>query len=226
MSLLASGIYTVPEASRLIGVHPNKIRGWVAGYPRTQSDPIIRNQIEDQNGQLAFSFTNLMEARFVNFFSQHGVNARSIRLMAEEARRILSHPHPFATNIIFTTDGERIFATAADKAQDKKLYDLKSKNFAFYRIIKQSFKEGVEYDPSGEAMSWRPRKHIAPHVILNPKMAFGQPVMETSGTPTRAIFDAFRADGETYESVGYWFEVPPEEVEEAVTFEFEIARTA
>jgi hypothetical protein len=51
-------------------------------------------------------------------------------------------------------------------------------------------------------------------------------VLERSGIPTRALYDAFRAEGETYESVGRWYAVEASAVREAVQFETELTKQA
>jgi uncharacterized protein (DUF433 family) len=73
--------------------------------------------------------------------------------------------------------------------------------------------------PGGNAEAWYPRKPSEPNVIVNPKMAFGQSVIEKYGVPTKVLFDAFNAEGGSYESVAYWFDVAEEDVKEAVRFE-------
>lgn len=217
--LLRQGIFTVPEAARLLEASPAKVRGWVAGYPHTKAPPILENELGFADNRLAMSFTNLMEVRFINTFSRFGVKVVAIRDMLEEAKRLLDHPHPFATNAIFRTDGKKIFAASAERTDDKALYDLKAKNWAMHDVIAQSLIEGVEFDPSGNAAGWRPRRHVAPNVVIRPAWSFGKPVLKDVQIPTRTIFDSFCAEGETEESVAYWFQISSDEVREAVRFE-------
>lgn len=225
-NLLETGIYTVPEAARLLSIPQRKLRGWVSGYSPARLDPLIQNEIGKLDNALALSFVNLMEARLIHAFAQQGVSVKSIRCMAEEARRFLDHPHPFATDILFRTDGKKIFIVVAEKTGDKRLYDLKSKNWAFYDILSDQLKEGVVYDTNGNAEAWQPRKKIAPNVVIHPKIAFGQPILRESGVPTRALLDAFSAEGETYESVSAWYDVPVDQVKEAIRFEMELDMAA
>ncbi|MFD0987995.1 hypothetical protein [Methyloligella solikamskensis] len=219
MSDLLGGYYTVPDAARLLEVAPQKVRGWLAGYPRTKADPLLENEVGWAEKRFALSFTNLMEVRFVAAFSGIGVQTRAIREMLTEAKELLKHPHPFATNAIFKTDGKRIFVEAAEATEDRVLYDLQAKNWAMHEIIVQSLIDGVEYDPQGDAKAWHPRRYEAPNVIVRAAQAFGQPIMDESGVPTRILFDAFLAEGETEESVSRWYGVNPETVKEAVRFE-------
>ncbi len=223
MDLLTTGIYSIPDAARLVRVSPARMRGWFQGYSQATRGPLLSNQLERIDSKAAITFINLIEARFIREFARHGVSIQSIRVMAENAQEMLESDHPFATNIVFQTDGKIIYAIldkTVDDTKDKGLLNLKSKNYAFYEIIKESLRKGVEYSSDGLAKSWYPRKNDAPNVIVHPSFAFGRPVTDKDGVPTRALFDAFQGEGETYESVGYWYDVPPEIVKQAVKFEW------
>ena len=104
----------------------------------------------------------------------------------------------------------------------KKLYDLRKRNWAWHEILGNFLVQGIEFDPLGVAREWRPKKNTFPHVLVNPKIAFGQPVLAESGIPTQALRDAFDAEREL-ESVSDWYQVPKERVEEAILFEAELA---
>ena len=98
--------------------------------------------------------------------------------------------------------------------------------WAFHEIIVQSLLDGVRFDPQGTAKRWHPRPSTAPKIVLDPMIAFGQPALEDNGVPTQALYNAFRAEGETYESVAVWYDVPTEQVQEAVRFEVDLARAS
>jgi len=223
---LGTGVYTLQEASRLLTVPVSKLRGWVAGYPGTAAEPIITTEHEVLDNHVALSFINLMEARFIDAFSKYGVHVRSIRLMAAEAKRVLNHSHPFATDFLFRTDGRKIFIEVAEETGDKKLYDLRGKNWAFHGLLAAALKEGVVFGESGVARAWHPRPRITPNVVVDPRFAFGQPILEQSATPTRALLDAFHAEGESYEMVANWYQLPVEQVRQAIEFEFQLALAA
>lgn len=229
VDLLETGIYSVAEATRLLRLQKlsasqQRVRGWVAGYPRTMGEPVIKNQVGFHGRRLAMSFTNLMEARFIAYFSGKGVSVVHIRAIVEEARDFANHEHPFATNVMFKTDGKRIFGLVAEKTGDPWMYDLKKKNWAMYTVMKQSLRPGVVYGPEGEALAWYPHKGFAPNIIIHPKRAFGQPILKGSGVPTATLYDSFKADEENFETVANWFEVPVAQVKEAVRFEERLAR--
>lgn len=224
VSLLESGIYSVTDARYLIGLRDMRVRRWIDGDRRTNAGAILQNELGWFGGKLAFSFVNLMEMRFLAFFADAGVNIRSIRIMAEEAKSVLKHPHPFATSTVFKTDGKKIYAETHRQTGDDQLYNLYDRNFELKPIIAQSLKAGVVYDPSGLVRAWYPRKDTAPNVIVQPKHAFGRPVLRDSGIPTKTLADAAEVD--SVATVARWFDVPKNRVEEAIRFEKELKRAA
>lgn len=224
--LLDTGIYTVSEAAVLLNTASQRVRGWISGYPRTKGAPIISNEVGWLDGQLAMAFVNLMEVRFIDYFAKRGVHVSSIRAMAKEAKEFLNHPHPFATNTIFKTDGKEIFAEVADKTGDPKLYALKKRNWAMYEVMAASLQNDVVYTPEGDPELFVPRAKIAPEVIIHPKISFGQPVLRASGVPTKTIMNAFLAEGKDIDAVSDWYELPADHVRQAIKFEQDIAKAS
>jgi len=218
--LLQGGIYTITEAAFLVGVSQQKIRGWTAGYSGRKSSPIIQVDIGSSGDRRALSFRNLMEIRFVRVFEHAGVRLGHIRSIIEQVREITRHPHPFATDIVFRTDGQKVVGLI--KSQ---IYDLKSKNLEMFEVVFNSLKDDVEYDFNGNAQSWFPRRQIAPNVIVHPSFSFGSPILKQSKIPTRTLADAVKAEGEI-SIVADMYEVRVREVREAIAFENELRKAA
>jgi uncharacterized protein (DUF433 family) len=222
-ALLDGGIYSIPEAAGLVGSDQSAMRVWVEGRPGKQL-PIIDNQIGRLGRRVAISFTNLMELRFVAFFAKAGVGLREIRSIMNEAKEILEHPHPFATKTVFKTDGRKIVAEIGRK-NGIAIYDLKTTNYEMALVVMDSLKDDVVYDPTGNAIFWRPRPTLAPNVVVHPSYSFGRPILKNSGVPTEALFDAMRAE-KSAKIVAELYEVPERQVYEAVSFESDLRRAA
>lgn len=193
--LSRTGIYSVREAANLIGVPAQKVRAWVEGWSGTEEPPLIDNDLGWVDKRLALSFANLMELRFVAFFTDAGVTLTELRRIMGEVRVQIRRPHPFATNLIFKTDGAKVVAEIARRNGVSDIYDLRSRNFEMGTVVYKSLKEGVFYDPAGDAKAWFPRRLLAPNIIVDARLAFGRPVIKGRGIPTEAIADAARAEG-------------------------------
>ncbi|MFZ5618515.1 MAG: hypothetical protein ACOZAA_14470, partial [Pseudomonadota bacterium] len=192
--LLEIGIYTIPEVAELVDAPQADVRIWVEGRKGLQ-DPVIQNQLGRVGGKTAVSFANLMELRFVARFANAGVRLNEIRKIMNEVRELIRHPHPFATNTVFKTDGRKIVAEIARKHGLNLVYDLHSKNYEMQSVILKSLKENVVFNLKGEAVEWTPRPDIAPNVIVHPRIAFGHPVLRRSRIPTETIAKAVKVEG-------------------------------
>jgi len=191
-----------------------------------RQQPVIENQLGLVNGKVAVSFTNLMELRFVARFSRAGVRLNEIRSIMQEAKDTLAHPHPFATRIVFQTDGRKIIAAITRKHGLELVYeDLKTKNYEMPIVVMPSLKEDVIFDPAGNVVAWFPRKEIAPNVIVHPRFSFGRPVLQGSRIPVEVLADAVSAEG-SVRAVAQQFEIPERQVKEAVRFQADLRQAA
>ena len=223
--LLVGGIFTVPETAELVGAPQASVRVWVGGKKGRQA-PVIDNQLGMVDGKVAVSFTNLMELRFVSQFSKAGVRLNEIRSIMQEAKDTLAHPHPFATKIVFHTDGKKIVAAITRRHGVELVFeDLKTKNYEIPIVVLPSLKEDVVFDPNGNMVAWYPRKEIAPNVIVHPRFSFGRPVLQDSRIPTETLALAVKAEG-SVRSVAEQFEIPEKQVREAVRFQADLRQAA
>jgi uncharacterized protein (DUF433 family) len=223
-NLLEAGIYTVPDAAELVEAPARLVRIWVGGHKGKQ-EPVIVNDLGQVYGKTAVSFHNLMELRFVALFHNAGIRLQEIRAIMSEARRSLDHPHPFATKIVFRHDGRKIVAEIARKNGVKNIYDLRSRNYEMHPVVMKSLRDDVIYDPAGEATAWRPRRKIAPNVVVHPVFSFGQPILQHSHIPTATIAAAAKAE-KSARAAAWLYEVTEGEVREAVRFEQALHKAA
>jgi uncharacterized protein (DUF433 family)/DNA-binding transcriptional MerR regulator len=226
--IIGVGVYSVPEASRLTGIPPARIRRWLRGYEfnnrgtHRRSAPVWRAQLAPVDETMALGFLDLMEIRFVDGFLKAGLSLAKIRAAAKVATELVGRNHPFSTQK-FKTDGKRIFAELQHRESgDKAMLDLERSQFGIYEFIVPSLMKGIEFDEQGQAARWHPLASEAPLVVVDPERQFGQPVIETAGVQTSAIVDAWKAEG-SVDAVARWFEIPCNAVEQAITFEFKLA---
>lgn len=218
---LLAGFFSTAAAARLVGAHPNTVRGWVEGYRKTKIGPVIDRDFE---GTGALSFLDLMELRFISFFRSQGVGMPTIRLAAENLRRDLGVQHPLAVSSEkYVTDRKRIFGRSAQQEGDDLTFDMVSGQHEMWDMIEQTVEKGVVFDPSTHLASlWHPRADAFPEVIIDPRVAFGKPTVRGTRIPTSVLFQQFKADG-SKQQVADWFEVDEEIVSTAIAFEIEAA---
>ena len=202
-------------AAKFLGESGTKIRSWIEGYPNSDADPIIHRQLPPINGRTVLGFLDLIEARFVRHFDHLGSSPKFIRKVADKLRERHKTDHPFATNKRFRTDGKTIIMeTITD--EEKRLLNLRNDNFEMEAIIEPSLFESVLY-AEDLAYRWHPARRF-PLVALDPKYAFGRPVIENVWVPTDTLFGAFQAEG-SVANVATDFDIDEEAVEQAVAYE-------
>lgn len=220
--LAGIGLYTLPEAARLLQTEAREIRRWLFGYRyRARSaeraqPPLWRPQVDLPDVQ-AIGFRDLMELRFVKAFTSKGLSLRVVRAALENARELFGGvAYPFS-NRRFLTDGARIYTRAVEEHGSDALIDLARRQLAFGNVIRPALYDSVEFDEAGVARRWYPLPRSRA-VVLDPEIAFGQPVVDSLGVPTAAFADAV-ASGANRAEVARMFEVPVAAVDAALRFE-------
>ncbi|CAM2139504.1 putative antitoxin VapB45-like DNA-binding HTH domain-containing protein [Pararobbsia alpina] len=222
MQLTGVGLYTFPEAAKLTKVPLRDLRRWLNGYPsrdkhgaRKANAPLWETELSDDCLD-AISFHDLLEVRFVHAFRKHGVSLHTIRLASQRARELFETDYPF-TSRQFRTDGRSIFASALQETGETQLLDLVKQQYAFRKIIEPSLYRGIEFDTNSTAARWYPSSKTRA-IVLDPKIAFGKPVVTHGSIRTSVLYDAVVAEGDK-QFVAKLYEVPATAVEAAVAFE-------
>jgi hypothetical protein len=220
---LARGFYTVVEAARLIeNGRAARIYGWLRGYPKRSIGPLLTRDYRPINDREELSFLDLIEVRFVEHFRNHNVKMRTLRLAAERLRSEFNTPHPFATDRVhLIADPADIFLVvmrdAAREVHDRALLSLTTNNYVIEEIIKRQLVPGITFERR-LARRWAPRPVDFPEIIIDPRIAYGQPA-GPNRIPTKTLFSAWVAEGEDEDTVAYWFNIKSAEVRRAVDFE-------
>ena len=163
---LGVGLYSIPEAARLLRVSPQLVRRWI-----DPQDGLIHRVFSPD--EMAISFVELMELHFVQMFRGEGVSLQTIRSAAKTAGRQFNCPHPFTLHR-FDTDGRDIFATLLHSEKRKALIeDLKHGQYVFDSIVRPFFKK-LEYNQDDAIRFWPLNK--TGRVVLDPQRHFGKPI--------------------------------------------------
>lgn len=220
---LLAGFFTLRDAARLLNIDSvPRLRGWLTGWAGSSAGPVIDRDFEGR----VVSFLDLMEIRFVDHFRRQKVTMPTIRRAAEQLRKEWQTKHPlaFANSNQYLTDRRRIFAQAAEHEGDVRTWDLATNQYEIWAAIESVVARNVGFDPETEiARTWRPLGQQYPNVVVDPRFAFGQPVIGSRPTPTSAIFKQWRAESGNVDRVARWFRVATTDVNEAVGFEISLA---
>ena len=220
---LLAGFYSVSDAARLLRIDSvARIRGWLNGWPNSQSGPIIRRDFRDMP---TVSFLDLMEMRFIEYFRGHKVPLQTLRRAAENARTTWKTSHPFAlSKYKYLTDRRKIFEQSAEIEGDAYTLDLATNQYEMWVALEDAIARGVVFNAATAlAEKWRPRIGDFPNIIVDPQFAFGRPIVGGHAVPTATLFSLYKAEGGNAGRLANWFNISKEDVLEAVQFEIEMA---
>ena len=218
----AMGALPIGLASRLVDVPAPRLRRWLRGDTGRGQEPIIHAQLPAVDGQRAVGFLDLLDARFIAYFRHRGFSTRMIRGVMERARKLYGHEHPAALrDLRFRSGLNTIFAEEATEEGAPSLLDLVRHQYAIHEILDRLLDDGIVFGDDGVARTWRPRPIDFPNVVVDPRVAFGKPVLAAALVPTATIARA-RTSADR-EDVADEFDIAPELVDEASAFEHALA---
>ncbi|RXD01709.1 DUF433 domain-containing protein [Sphingomonas sp. UV9] len=220
------GIYTAPEAARMVGMRPATLRRWLMGYDHDakHEDPLWRPQYDpaDDDGVL-LGFRDLVEARIVNALRAKKIGLPTIRTCMERARDIVGQDRPFSTSQ-FKTDGKTIFLEITRDLDEPQLIDLKRSQGVFNRVVAPSLAD-LDFGPDGAERWWL--LHGKRTIVADPDRAFGQPIIAEHGMTTARVAEAVEAEG-SVAKVAKIYELKPKLIRDALAYEqmLELRRAA
>lgn len=213
---LGMGIYTPPEAARMIGMQAVTLRRWLLGYEHGgKIEPRLwQPQYAASEEGLFLGFRDLVEARIVNALRRRHIGLPTIRACIFRAREIIADERPFSTRE-FKTDGRTIFLEIEKGLDEPQLIDLKKSQGVFKRVVEPTLKD-LEFGREGAERWWLlPGKKS---VVADPARSFGQPIEAEHGVATSVLMEAVQAEG-SIAKVAKLFEISQSSVRDAIEYE-------
>jgi uncharacterized protein (DUF433 family) len=213
--------YTLAEASRYLKLPVATLRSWVVGrsYPTAAGagrfQPLIH---PPRRSPPTLSFANLIEAHVLRALrTDHGVSVKDVRRALRYAEETLSVERLLLHRDLRTERG-RLFLDRYGE-----LINLSaSGQMAMRRVFDEHLKR-VEWDTPQAPIRLYPflsSETLTPDrpIAIDPRIAFGRPVVVRMGVSTRVIAERIDA-GETVEDLARDYDLVPAEIEEAVLYE-------
>lgn len=201
--------YPLVEAARYAAVPVATLRRWIGERP-------VIELPEDSVGQL--SFYNLVEAFVLGGLRhRHNIPLQQLRRDVRELRRL--HPqvrHPLA-DLDLSTLRRSIFVDTAEYLTNVS----RGGQLAIIDVLRP-FLERVERNPNGVVRLFpltRKDPSKSPRLItIDPRVAFGRPVIAGSGIPTAVLHERWKA-GDSVAALAEDYDRTPDEIEEALRCE-------
>jgi uncharacterized protein (DUF433 family) len=226
--LLGVGLYTPAEASRLLRIPSSTLRRWVEGYSfplaratKTFMPALVAPALPRLGRTFTLTFLDLVQLRVVKALRDEDVALQQIRVAGEQAMSLFRVSHPFAS-VHFKTDGRRVYAEVPG-ADNELLIELRHPDRVASRpVLKESLRE-ISHARSYGALADR-WYAAGPEggVVIDPRIAFGKPVVDRANVPTEVIRDQARA-ARNLEAVASWYGLTTKQVRNALDYEQQLA---
>jgi uncharacterized protein (DUF433 family) len=212
--------YGLAEAARYVKLPAATLRSWVAGreYPRAKGVGHFPPLIHPPRKQPpVLSFWNLIEAHVLRSLrTEHGVSLKELRQALGYAERTLQVERLLLRKEL-RTDAGKVFLDRYGE-----LIELSASGQIAMRMLFEEHLKRVEWD------EWKFPVRLYPFVsadtpaprtiAIDPKIAFGRPVIARAGISTAAI--AARIDAkEPASELAADYDLTVEEIEQAVLYE-------
>jgi uncharacterized protein (DUF433 family) len=216
--------YPFAEAAHYLNLPISTLRSWCLGQgyaykgkPR-RSKSLIRLDGEPREG---LSFLNLVEAHVLAAIRRgHGVSLPKIRDALQFVSDRLKIARPLA-DADFQTNGADLFVEELGR-----LVNVSRQGQLEMSSMLHAYLARVERDTAGAPIKLFPfiRKHAGLHapapIVIDPRVAFGRPVLRGRGIPTAVLADRFKA-GDSLQELAGDYETTTEQVEEAIRCELD-----
>lgn len=213
--------YTLAEAARYLKLPAATLRTWVAGRPYPKAEGVGRFQplIHPPARQPAIlSFWNLIEAHVLRSLrTDHGVSIKAVRQALAYAEKSLQIKRLLLRKELRTNAG-KVFLDRYGE-----LIELSASGQLAMRQLLEEHLKRVEWDEWQFPIRLYPFLSVEAHaaekaIAIDPKIAFGRPVMIRAGVSTAAIAERIDAN-ESVEELAADYGLSVSEIEQAVLFE-------
>ncbi|MEX0984785.1 MAG: DUF433 domain-containing protein [Actinomycetota bacterium] len=224
------GLYAIPEVARLVRVPPGTLRNWVVGYRYPREDgsakamPVIKPTVA--GGATALSFVNLVEALTLAGFREMGVPLQRVRRALDYATGESHAKHLLASERLLS-DGLDLFWEFQERTSEPHLVNMsRGGQKVFPEAVRRYLRE-VEWGRDSFASRWWPGSLSAKQgpIVVDPRRAFGAPVLAGTGIRTEDLFARFSA-GDTIAGLGEDYGLTTSQVESAIRLEASLLERA
>lgn len=206
---LGTGVYSLRFASHFLKVPVQRIRRWAEGYTRKDAagrrvaiPPILQRE-EYYQGIVTYS--DLVEMFWIRAYDRANVNMHNTKLASQRLSKILSTPYPFAKKDMWARGRELITESLLGLEEASK-----------GQLVFEFASEDMEKIKPEE--SWWPMG-LDGGVVMNPRIAFGAPIVDGTGIRTDVIYASFQSEPHSEKLVAAWYDVPVSAVRKAIAFE-------
>ncbi len=209
---LSRAIFTLREAAGYLDVPKSTMHAWAR--PAT-GEPLI-TVFPRRGTQATVPFIGFAEAYVLAAFRRAGVPLQRIRPAVDALAQNIGLEHALASKRMYTDGAEVLYDYAAERNEDDllELVVVRTGQHQFSEVVRDYLKR-ITYGSDGWASRVRLPSYQRADVVVDPRVAFGLPLVVHGGARVEDLVDRFKA-GDTLADIAFDFDVPPEEVEDVI----------
>ena len=205
-------MYSFKEVARLSGVSVSTVRNWLFGYTvaERQVAPLIKTSLD----ATCCSFLNLVEVMVAaRFRKAEGTKYEVVKRTYENARKLYSLEHPFASDLRLKSIGGHIVHMIREKGSFQAIDT--PEQFTLPNLVTEMM-EQLEFELE-LASKWYPVGKNIP-IIVDPYISSGVPTIEGRSITVENIEKRFYVGKQTWEFISKDLELPTNVIEEVIRF--------
>jgi uncharacterized protein (DUF433 family) len=214
---LSVPLFTLRESAAYLGTPVSTLHAWA--HPK-DGEPLVT--VFPRAGRTAtVPFVGFAEAFVLGALRGAGVPMQRIRPAVAKLSAEIGLEHALASRRVYTDGAELIFDYAAKSDDEELLTVVRTGQQHFAEIIRGYLKR-ITYGDDGWAERLRLPAYAAAEVTVDPRQAFGQPLVVHGGARVEDLVDRFQA-GDGFADIADDFGVPAEEVEDVIRVALRLA---
>jgi uncharacterized protein (DUF433 family) len=205
-------LFTIDEGARHLGMPASTLRDWTRRMAGPA--PLVHRIAPSSPRAASLPFIGIVEAHMLRGFKELGLTPNELRAAVARLRHDTGDEYALATKQV-ATDGISLLANMAGEFEEPQWVRARDRQGAIAGVIEHYLK----------FVSWRShdryplrltlKAYQGADVIIDPRFAFGQPVLEREKIRVEDILDAFWA-GESYLTIAAEFGVSTDAVEAVI----------
>lgn len=201
----ADPLLTAAEASRHLGIPRTTLQSWLKDD--TPGGPLVHEVPARKRGYPTMPFVAVIEAYVLRSLRDLSLSKNTIRQAVFEVRDAFGTPYALASKRI-VTDGVDLFIRHSPDE-----YTRVGDKQVPIREVLEDYLRDISFDHDGFPGRLKLRRYSdAAEVIIDPRFAWGAPVLADEKVPVQAVVDLWRA-GEPMTVVAEEFDLSPDTVE-------------
>jgi uncharacterized protein (DUF433 family) len=204
-------LFLVDEAAQYLGLPASTLRSWT--QRQAGPAPLVHRLQPETPRSASLPFVGLVEAHILRGFRELGLSAQGLRVSVTRLREQFNDEYALATQRL-ATDGVSLLVDMAT-SYDEPMWTRAIDGQAVIPKVIDRYLRFVTWSKDRYPTRLKLKTYQGADVIVDPRFAFGQPVLERQKIRVRDILDAFWA-GESPRTVAAEFGVKADEVEAVI----------